>query len=51
MVVGCVLVLWLFHEILVVGVGCIQSQTQILSPLLPYEKRSNQLAWIERSFW
>ena len=42
-VVGCVLVLWVFQEILVVGVGCIQSQTQTLNPLVPYEKHSNQL--------
>ena len=50
-VVGRVLMLLVFQEILVVGVGCIQSQTQSLSPLLPYEKHSNQLAWIERNFW
>ena len=37
-VVGCVLVLWVFQENLVVGVGCIQSQTQTLCPLLPNEK-------------
>ena len=49
-VVGCVLVMWVFQWIFVMDVGCIQNQTQTqtLSPL-PYEKNSNQLAWIENS--